>query len=510
MSLLGIDVGTTGCKAVVFSESGKIYSSEYEEYSVKTSLLGYAELDSAEVWNKVKRVIAKAALEAGQDTITALSATSLGESMVPVTRDRKILGDSMLFADTRGREEIHSVSSIISEETFYQINGNVPGVQYSLAKMLWIEKHDPELYARTDKFLLWGSFVTFMLGGEPAVDYSLANRTLLFDINEKKWSKKIINAVGLDESKLAQVVQAGTVIGQISKEISQELSLPQDVTIVAGGHDQCVNSLGCGVIEHGQAMYGMGTFLCAVPVFGERLESNLMMEYGLNTEDHVCSDHFVSFIFNQGGNLVKWFRDTFAASDHKMATEKDKEVYDLLFAEIPDAAVDVTVLPYFTGTGPPKFYTETFGQISGLNLSTTRGEILKGILQGATFYLAKTLDQFSKLGLNISEYRSAGGGSRSQRWVQLSADIFDKPFLLTHCEEAGALGSAIIAGTGQGIFNSLKQGVDAMVQTGKTIEPNPANTKCYLEKLENYKQTERLAEEHFSQRRRQQNMTPAS
>jgi xylulokinase len=498
MSLLGIDVGTTGCKAVVFSESGEICSSSYEEYSVKTPQPGYAELDAREVWSKVKTVIAKAALEAGQDRITALSATSLGESMVPVTHDRKILGNSMLFADTRGGEEMQSVSSVISDETFYQINGNVLGVQYSLAKMLWVQKHDPELYAGTDKFLLWGSFVTFMLGGDAVVDYSLANRTLLFDINTKKWSKKIINAVGLDESKLAQVVQAGTVIGQISKEIAQELSLPQDVAIVAGGHDQCVNSLGCGVIEHGQAMYGMGTFLCAVPVFGERLESNLMMKYGLNTEDHVCSDHFVSFIFNQGGNLVKWFRDTFAASDHKIASQQGKEVYDLLFAEMPDAAVDVSVLPYFTGTGPPKFYTDTFGQISGLKLSTTRGEILKGILQGATFYLAKTLDQFSKLGLNISEYRCAGGGSRSERWVQLSADIFDKPFLLTHCEEAGALGSAIIAGTGQGVFGTLGQGVDAMVQTSKVIEPNPANTKCYLEKLEQYKQTERLAEKYFS------------
>ena len=497
MSLLGVDVGTTGCKAVAFSEQAQVLSYGYAEYDIKTPQPGYAELDTAEVWNKVKAVIAKAASGTGDDNITSLSITSLGEAMVPVTRDRKPLGDSILLIDTRGNEEVPFISSVIDNESLYQINGNTLGTHYSLPTLLWIKKNNPGLYARTDKFLLWSSFVAFMLGAEPAVDYSLANRTLLFDINEKQWSETIFNALDIDASKLPTIVASGTIIGEVSKEISQELSLPQNVKIVAGGHDQCANAVGCGVIEDGQVMYGMGTFLCAVPVFEKRPPSKAMIEYGLSTEDHVRDNRYVSFIYNQGGCLVKWFRDTFAANDHEKASRQGEEVYELIFSEMPDGPVDVTVLPYFTSTGPPRHYAAPFGLISGLNLSTTRGQILKGILQGATFYLTESIDRLTEIGLNVSEYRAVGGGSKSDRWVQLSADILGKPLLLTQSDEAGALGAAIIAGTGQGLFDSLEQGVAAMVRMERVIEPNMAVRERCLEQFGKYKQTAKLAEENF-------------
>src|ERR1700690_3357219 len=194
MSFLGIDVGTTGCKASVFSATGESLSFAYDEYDMVRPRRGWLELDPADVWARVRRTIAKAVTTAAQgpgprDPVTALAVSSMGESMVPVSRDRRILGSSLLLIDSRGEEYLPLLSSGIGAEKLYRINGNVLGIQFSLPKLMWIRDNPPKVYAETWKFLLWSGFVAFMLGAEPTVDYSLANRTLLFDIDSCAWSK---------------------------------------------------------------------------------------------------------------------------------------------------------------------------------------------------------------------------------------------------------------------------------------------------------------------------------
>lgn len=500
MSLLGIDVGTTGCKAAIFSEEGELLASAYEEYDVHRPQPGWAELDAAEVWAKVKRTIRAAVSHTTRDTDTvrALAVSSLGEAMVPVTADRQILGPSIVANfDMRGEEYVERLSSVLTDESFYRINGNTLGINYSLPKLMWIKEHQPDLYEQAYKFLLWGSFVPFMLGAEPVVDFSLVNRTLLFDIGQEAWSDEILQLAALDPAKLPDTAPSGTVIGTVSEHVASELGLSSSVSIVTGAHDQCATAVGCGAIEEGQAVYSMGTFLCITPVFGQRRQPAVMIERGLNTEHHAVPGKYVSFIYNQGGSLVKWFRDTFAAAEHRQAQETGKDVYAQLIAEIPEALGSVVVLPHFTITGPPAFISDSCGVMAGLRLETSRGDILKGILEGITFYLKECVTSLPPTGIEIADFRAVGGGSKSDAWIQVCADIFGRSFVRPTVTEAGALGAAIIAGVGSGVFPSFENGVGAMVSLERTFEPHPQRQKLYEGQFEKYRRLWPLVGEYL-------------
>jgi xylulokinase len=192
---------------------------------------------------------------------------------------------------------------------------------------LWLKDHQPDLYQQTDQFLHWSGFVSFMLGADAVVDYSLANRTLLFDLDRCDWSDELLGLTQLDRDKLPPTVPAGAVIGTVARHIAEELGLSADIPIVSGAHDQCCTGVGCGVIEPGRAMYGMGTYICLMPVFDRRPESAAMMAQGLNTEHHAVPGQFVSFIYNQGGALVKWFRDTFASAERQRGGDHGLDLY---------------------------------------------------------------------------------------------------------------------------------------------------------------------------------------
>jgi len=277
------------------------------------------------------------------------------------------------------------------------------------------------------------------------------------------------------------------VIGTVSDRVAGELGLPPNVSIVTGAHDQCANAVGCGVIQEGRAVYGMGTFICITPVFSQRREPAVMIERGLNTEHHAVPGKYVSFIYNQGGSLVKWFRDTFAAAEHRQAEEAGRDVYPDLFSEIPEGPSSIVVLPHFTTTGPPEFVSDSCGVVAGLRLETLRGDILKGILEGTTFDLKECVESLPPTGIEIADFRAVGGGSKSDAWIQVCADIMGRPFVRPKITEAGTLGAAIIAGTGRGVFSSFEDGVEAMVRLERTFEPDPQQQKLYESRFEMYR-----------------------
>ena len=472
MSLLGVDVGTTGCKAAAYSEEGHLLAAHYEGYQIHSPEQGLVQLDAVEVWGKVQHAIRSVATSCGGDPIAGLSVSSLGEAVVPVTHEREILGPSILNFDRRGGEFLNLLREKISDEELYAINGNTLGNQYGLTKLMWIKHYQPELYQRAEKFLLWSSFIAFMLGAEAVVDYSLANRTLLFDLDQGDWSAELLSLANLDRSKLPEPSPSGTIIGKVADHIADELGLPQDVIITCGAHDQNASAVGCGVIDSGSAVYGMGTFICITPVFNQRPDPDGMMPRGLNTEHHAVPGKYVSFIYNQGGSIVSWFRDTFAGQGDQGTEVGEEEMYASLFNEMPEEPSNVIVLPHFTLTGPPHFISDSSGVMVGLDLNTSRGDILKGILEGITFSLNEVVESLAETGIEIGEYRPVGGGSKSESWIQTSADVLGKPFNLPVVREAGSLGAAIIAGIGSGVYASFEDGVEATVKVARTFEPD--------------------------------------
>jgi xylulokinase len=487
MSLLGIDIGTTGCKAVVFSLAGEPLAKSYRDYEILSEKESFAELNSYEVWDKIMDTVRDVAVLTTNDPIQALSVSSLGEAMVPVSKGGKILGNSILGIDHRGMEFIELIRARYSSFEFFNITGNLPGIFYSMPKIAWIKKYQPDLYFNTDYFLTWADFVCYMLGGKPVTNFSLAGRTLLFDIHKCKWSNELLDFMDLDKSKLAAPHPSGSTLGFVCNDLAKKLHLNNGVSIISGGHDQCCAALGSGIkSDSSAAMYGMGTFICVVPVFSEMPDINYMFENKLHIEHHVVPGSFISFIFNQsGGALVKWFKQTFTFGLNDSIDQQRN--YNDLFNEIPDKSTDILVTPRFGTTGPPDFLTGNQGCIAGLSLSHTRGDILRAILEGMSFYVRDCFEKLEKPFSGIYSLKATGGGSVSDKWLQITSDILGKPITVNEVGEASSLGAAIIAGKGANVFASFDIAIDLMVHKKLTINPDLSRKEYYARKFEQYK-----------------------
>ncbi len=498
MSLLGIDVGTTGCKAGAVDVEGNILALAYREYGMLHPQPGRAELDSRAVWHKVKEVIREVAQATRRDPITALCVASLGEAMTPVSADREILANCILNLDVRGEEYVATLADRIGRERLHALNGNVLDGAYSAPKLAWLRDHEKELFARADKFLLWSGLVGYLLGGEAVTDFSLASRTLLFDLHTTDWSPALLEAIGLSQEKLPRVVAPATVAGQVRDDIADELGLPRGVQIVVGGHDQCCTALGAGVVQPGRAVYGMGTFICVTPVYDHVPPSPTMLASGLNVEHHVVPGLYVSFLYNaSGGAVLRWARDTFAGAEKAAAQTRGIDVYDQLMSELPDAPTRLMVLPHFARCGPPTFDTNSAGVILGLRLETTRGELIKGLLEGVTYYFKGGLDLIARAGLQVNEFRATGGGARSDIWLQLTADILGQPIARLQVSECGVLGAALLAGAGSGVFSSAAEAAERCVRVTRRFEPSPQKHALYAERLARYRELYPLLKDYL-------------
>lgn len=487
MSLLGIDVGTTGCKAAVFNTDGALRALAYAEYPMQMPRPGWGMLAAEEVWTRVQETVQRAVAAAPDDPVEALAVSSLGEAVVPVSADRRVLGPSILNFDARGAEYLPALAAALPPERLYDLTGQILANHYGLTKLMWIREHQPHLYEQARWFLPWGSFVGFMLGADPVVDYSLACRLLCLDIDRGTWAAEVLAAAGLAADKLPRPAPAGTVVGTVADAVAARLGLPRGVAIVLGCHDQCATALGCGVVDPGPAACSMGTFFCLTPVFRGRRPAGPMLRQGLSTEHHGAAGRFVTLIYNQGGVLLRWFRDTFAAAEQHEARRAGRDVYPELLAEMPAGPSPVVVLPHFIATGPPEFITDSAGVLAGLHLDTQRGDILKGILEGVVFYLRECLEGLPESGIAVREFRAAGGGSRSDAWLQICADILERPFTRVAQSEAGILGAAILAGVGHGRFRDCAEAAGRMVQLERTLAPEPARVACYRERFAHYR-----------------------
>ncbi|MFA5203919.1 MAG: FGGY family carbohydrate kinase [Lentisphaeria bacterium] len=482
---MGIDLGTSVCKAAAFSEDGRCLALAAREYPAPpATAAGLAELDSQAVWRCTREVIAEVAAATRHDPVTALCAGSMGEAMVPVSRHLKLQGNSILCSDARGSEHVAALERDFGQAAFYRINPNLLGPNYSLPKLLWLREHEPERFARADKFLLWGDLVPCLLGAEPFTSNSLANRTLLFDLERNDWSDTLLAWSGLDRRRFGPVVPGGTRVGTVSAAAAAELGLPPGVALVAGGHDQCCNALGCGAIAAGTAVCGIGTYECITPVFARPADSARLLAARLNQEHHLLPDLYVAFLYNQAGALVKWFRDTFCAGEKTAGAD----LYARLNAELPAAPTRLLVLPHFEAPQWPRHLPDSAGAILGLHTTTTRGEILKAVMEGATLYFADSLAALHEVGAGLTGLVASGGGAKSDAWLQIKADIFGLPVVRPRTVDAGLAGGAMLAGLATGVFRSPAEAARAFVHPERTFDPDPGRHAVYQEKLAQFRQ----------------------
>ena len=473
MSLMGIDIGTSCCKASVFRADGEMIHCARRRYELQRDNSGGVVLPSEEVWRKIREVIAEAASKvAGSDPVEALCAASMGEAVVPFDDAGHILGDSVTGLDSRGEEFLARLTAAVPATEFYRITGLFPGAEFTLPHLMWLHEEQPELWRKCACFLPWADLVGFQLCGRAVCNRSLAGRTLLYDSAAGEWSESIAAAAGIDPGKLPPPERSGVPLGRIRPALVRELNLSPETVVVAGTHDQCAAALGSGACRENGAMLGLGTFACLVLVHNDPGEGSPFRALKLNIEEGVEAGQFVSFLYHaSGGALIEWMRREFYRD------LPEEGVFDAMFREIdPVSSGTPCVLPFFAGTGPLDYLEGGQGLFSDLNFSHSRASLLQGALEGITLYFREALELLAKRRRRVEEIRVTGGGSDSELWLQMAADLLEVPVRRSVSPECGTLGCAMLAGVGCGRFADLDEAAEQMVRSGRLFLPDPAQT----------------------------------
>lgn len=444
---LGIDIGTSGCKAVVFDDEGRQVAISYREYEIISNNPGWAELDTGEVMSKCFDVIREAAGRVSEGKIKGMGISSQGEAFTLIDREGRALCNALVSSDIRANELIFPWISEFGEEKLYRITGHTPHPMFSLFKLLWMRENNPEIWDKAHRILCFEDLLQYRLGiKEPSMGWPLAGRTMLFNVISHEWDKDILHNTGISESQLSKPARSGTIAGLVDPLIARDLNLTDQTFVVTGGHDQPCSALGAGAIDPGIAVYTSGTVECITPAFSKPVFTEELRKNNLCTYDHTAPGMYATVAFSlTGGNILKWFRDNFGSAETAKAHESGRNAFDLLIDSIPEEPSGLLVLPYFTPSGTPYFDVKVKGTILGLDMSVTREEILKSLLEGVAFEIKLNLDILKESGYTVNELRIIGGGAKSMKHVQLKADVIGMPVTVMDVREAGCMGVAMLA-----------------------------------------------------------------
>lgn len=488
MYLMGLDVGTTGAKAVVFDENGVQKGYGFQEYGITYTEEGYVEQDPEAIWQIAKMVMGQAAIGTG-DKIAAISLSVQGDAVIPIDRNRMAIGPAQLGMDYRGINETKSCEEEIGGEKLFSITGMRPHPMNSIIKVLWVKNHQPDFYDRVWKFVTWSEYILAKLGSdEIVIDYTQASRTMAFDLNKKSWSEEILKGIGIDREKLATPVPSGVQVGRLYGELARELHINPSAVLVTGGHDQTCASLGAGIINENLALDSHGTAeVISALMKTPKLTHEMYNDYYPCYCSLLPGRYFTFSLNHTAGLLLKWFSENFCTGDYAEAAKKQESIYSYLFEHMPEEPTQVLVLPYMNGTGTPTCDLSQKGAFIGLTLNTSRFDLAKGIIESLSFESKLNIECLKKNGIIINELRCVGGGARNPKGLQNKADIIGMPVSSLVIREAACLGAALSAGLSIKLYHTPEEAVN-VVAVKETYEPDEKKHKIYSERFELYKE----------------------
>ena len=489
MTLLGLDIGTTGCKAIVFAAGGRVLGRAFREYAVVCDAPAKAEQDAEQVWALTREVLREAAAQAGGAPVSALSVSVQGDAIIPVDRDFNALHRAILGMDYRSAPQAERCAGQFGGFALFQRTGMRPHPMNSLTKVLFLREHAPDVFRRTWKIVTYADFILGKLGAEAVIDHTMASRTMAFDLAAKAWDPGIHEGLDLNPGLWSKPVPSGTIVGTLRPALAAELGLPHDLALVAGGHDQTCAALGAGVVRPGLGVVSTGTAEVLSTAFNAPALTRAMFDGFYPCYRHAQDGMFFSFALNHtAGILLRWWRDHFAAVEVSDAAGRGLDPYQLIDERMPAGPSPVMVVPHWNGSGTPTCDLQAKGAIVGLTLATTRHDVAKAILEGLCFELRTNIDTLQAGGVHADELVAVGGGARSPRWLQLKADILGRPVRTLLSPEAACLGAALLAGTATGVYPTLDDAVRRNVAFGREFAPQPDAAARYAERFATYRQ----------------------
>lgn len=474
MNIGGLDVGTTGCKLTAYDDKGNFIYSSYKEYEVSRHS-GEHEIDAGVIFDAVCGVIRDVSKEC---TLSAIGVTTFGETFVMIDEKDLVLLPSMLYTDPRGEEECAELCKSLGEKKIIEIAGTKPHQMYSIAKVMWIKKHKPEVYEQASKVLLMEDYIVYMLTGNACIDYSLAARTMAFDISKKCWSDEIFAASGIDKKLFSTPVPAFNVAGLMKSELKEQLGIEEDIKIINGAHDQVASAVGAGVFSVGNAVDGTGTVECITPVFNKIPTDEKLYNENYSVVPYVFDGTYVCYAFSfTGGASIKWYRDNFA---------KEKS-YKELDNSVSNEPTGILVMPHFAGAATPYMDNSSKAAMIGLTLEHTNADIYKALMEGVTYEIMVNIERMENVGIVPEKLYATGGGAYSDVWLQIKADILNRPITALAAKEAGTCGTCMMVGVAVGLYENLDKAKEIFVKEKKTFYPNSDNVEKYKTYYNAYK-----------------------
>jgi len=489
MRLIGLDIGTTGCKAAVFDVQGHLLSRASREYAVDMPHPGWAEQDSERVWQLAQDALRQAIAAAGPGEVIALGLSVQGEAVMPVDAQGQALRPAILGMDTRTAEQNAWLRERFGADHLFARTGMVVHTVNTLPKLLWLKQQQPDLWATAARFLLYEDFLIQKMTGRPVISRCLASRTQLYDIPDDCWSPEILAAIELAPDRLAAVAPSGTAVGPMQAELAESLGLAKPPLVVTGGHDQACAALGTGLIRPGLAMDSTGTAEVVEVALASPVLNEILCQGNISVYAHTAPGLYLAMTLNHSGGIsLRWFRDTFCQEEVRQAQRTGQDAYDLILAGVSAEPSPLFLMPHFAGSGTPWFDTNSRGALLGMTLATSKLDMAKALLDGLTYELRINFDLLRRGGVPIDEVRAVGGGARSDLWLQLKADVLGLPILVPAVTESACWGAALLAGVGAGFFADAAQTAGAMLRLERRFEPDARRAARYEERYQLYRE----------------------
>ena len=486
MKIAGLDIGTTGCKLTVFDGQGHDLGKAYRDYPVRRQVSGH-EIDISVVMDSVYAVIRE--MTAQYPDIGGIGVTSFGETFVMTDDAGTPMHTAMLYTDPRGAEECAALVEKLGADSIARISGLAPHEMYSVCKIMWLKKHQPDMYQAAKHIFLIGDYVAWHLTGNAQIDYSLATRSMAFDIGKLNWSEEILNAAGIDISLLSKPVPTGTAAGCVTKAAAEKTGLDSHCQIVTVSHDQVAAAVGAGAFDGETAVDGAGTVECLTPIYDSLPDIAVMSKGYFSVVPYVIPGKYVAYAFSYtGGALIQWCVNTFAKVEQEKAKEQGVSVNTYLEQQYEkQEPTGLLVLPHFAGAATPYMDTGSKGAILGLTAGTTLPEIYRACMEGVAYEMRLNYDALADSGIRFTKLHATGGGAKSQVWMQMKADILNLPITSLKTSDAGTVGSAMLTGVAVGIFKDLAEAASVMVRQRETYLPDPKRHEQYMRIYERYR-----------------------
>jgi xylulokinase len=477
--LLGLDVGTGGSRAVVVDERGKLVASASKEHApFRSPHPGWAEQDPEDWWRASQEAIREVTAAKGVGKITAVGLTGQMHGAVMLDAKGEVLRPSLIWCDQRTDEECDWLHERIGRERLIELTANPALPNFTLTKLLWVRKHEPEIFARIAHVLCPKDYVRYRLTGTYAMDVQEASGTLLLDVAHRRWSKEVARVAGIPESWLPELFESPEICAKISSEAAQATGLTAGTPVAAGAGDQGAGAVGMGILEPGSVSATIGT---SGVVFAATVAPTRDPQGRLHTFCHAVPGRWhVMGVTQAAGLSLRWLRETLA----------QEQTYDDLTsaaATVPAGSDGLLWTPYLLGERTPHLDSTATAAFVGITATTTRAHFTRAVLEGVAYSLKDTFTLFAELGIPVKGVRLGGGGARGPLWREIQANIYDYPCERLTAEEGGAFGAALMAGVGGGGWPNLEAACEAGITVAETITPKPAVVQRYAEGYAGYR-----------------------